>query len=110
MKLPMYLKRVHFPVETLEKLSKYYGEGKTFKFEAEAIRTFVEYGMQLMEYKKIMQDPDKRDEFISKMQSMMKEEKVFDWLFEMSDQQLSGLSMAITTVRDSKEKQTRLFP
>ena len=106
----MSLKRVHFEVETLQKLSQYWGNGKTFKYEAEAIRTFVEYGMQLLEYKKVMQDPEKREDFMAKMQTMMKEEKVFDWLFQMTDQQLAGLSMAITTVRDSKEKQTRLFP
>lgn len=110
MKLPMILKRVHFEAETLEKLSKYWGDGKDFKYEAEAIRTFVEYGMQLLEYKKLMQDPKTREEFISKMQSMMKDEKVFDWLNTMTEMELSGLAGAITIVKDTKATQSRLFP
>ena len=112
MKVPMIQKRISFPMELLAKIHEYIGANKEFPDEAKAIRTFVEYGMNLISYKKVMQDPEKREQFLSEMSKLMQSEKIFDWVHTLESGQLDGIFMAIQMERENRTKhiQTRIFP
>jgi len=104
MKVPMILKRIHFAYETLQQIDEIKTKGH-FPSEAETIRQIVKVGIFVHTMKSNVKDPD----FISKMQEVLKDEKLFDWLETMTTEQLQGIKVASEMVIEGKYKQKNLL-
>ena len=104
MKVPMILKRIHFPYEMLEQLDKIRKDGH-IESEAETIRQILKIGIFVHTMKSNVKDPD----FIEKMKALIKDEKLFDWLETMTTEQLQGIKVASELVLNGKYKQQNLL-
>ena len=65
------------PEEVMDKIDKQVNDGR-FKNVSAAVAKCAETGIQVFEYQEMMKDPAKAEEFIKKMQEVIKEEQLFD--------------------------------
>lgn len=74
----------------------------TFKSTSEAIRECAKAGVKIHNYKEMMKDPEKADEFRQKMAEFMKNEEVFEWVDTLDNNQIDGFLMALQMKKDKR--------
>jgi len=67
-----------------------------------AIRECTKVGIKVHNYQEMMKDPEKADEFRKKMQDMIKNEEVFDWVHTLQPDQIDGFLMALQMEKDKR--------
>ncbi len=73
-----------------------------FNNMSECIRECAKIGSKLLDYKEMMKDPNKAEEFQKKMQDTIQHDQVIEWSQTLSDSQINGFLMAL-----QMEKETR---
>lgn len=73
-----------------------------FNNTSEAIRECAKVGVKVHNYQEMMKDPEKANEFRQKMQDMLKNEEVFDWVETLSSDQIDGFLMALQMKKDKR--------
>ena len=90
-------------IEDIEKLVKSPVNPKaTFPNTSEAIRECTKVGIKVHNYQEMMKDPEKADEFRKKMQEMIQNEEVFDWVHTLTPDQMDGFLMALQMEKDKR--------
>ncbi len=89
-KIPMLLFRCHITLEMLQDIRDYV-QSKPFPSEAEAARYFLSLGMKIEALKSIIDDPEKKKQFIEEMNKMLKDDKIFNWLETLDDTVLKAV-------------------
>ena len=59
-----------------------------------AARSLIEAGLWLIEHEKDLSDPEKSQKIIEEYNSKLNEKDVFDWVGQLSDNQIQGLEIA----------------
>ena len=96
-------------IDDLEKLIKSpTNPDAKFKDASKAIRECTKVGMKVHNYQEMMKDPKKSEEFREKMQTMLQNEEVFEWVATLSPDQIDGFLMALQMERDNRFKVTKL--
>ena len=76
-----------------------------FKNMSECIRELAKIGHKVVEYQEMMKDPDKKNEFVVKMQEMVKTEN-FDQLAQtLTVEQIDGFQMFLQIEKDKRIEQ-----
>lgn len=90
-------------VDDLEKLVK---EPKNplgvFSSVSEALRECAKVGIKVHNYQEMMKDPKKANEFRERMQSMLKNDEVFEWVQSLKHDQIDGFLMALQMEKDKR--------
>lgn len=86
----MLLFRIHVTLEMLQDIRDYV-ERKPFASEAEAARYFISIGMKIEALKSIIDDPEKKKQFVQEMNKMLKDDKIFNWLETLDDTVLKAV-------------------
>lgn len=96
-------------VEDVEKLVKSpLNPTGSFGNVSEAIRECTKVGIKVHNYQEMMKDPDKANEFREKMQEMLQNEEVFDWVATLTPDQIDGFMMAMQMQKDNRYKVQKL--
>lgn len=74
----------------------------TFHSTSQAIRECTKVGVKVHNYQEMMKDPDKANEFREKMQTMLKNEEVFEWVHTLQHEQIDGFLMALQMEKDKR--------
>ena len=74
----------------------------TFENTSLAIRELTKAGLKVHNYQTMMEDPEKADEFRTKMQDFIKNEEVFDWAHTLTPDQIDGFLMALQMEKDKR--------
>lgn len=82
-------------------------DGK-FANVSDVIRNCTKVGIKVHNYQEMMKDPDKAEEFRKKMQEMVKNEEIFDWVQTLTPDQIDGFIMALQMEKDNRYKVTKL--
>ena len=77
---------------------------KNFKNHSQAIRECTKVGMKVHNYQEMMKDPQKADEFRAKMQEMIANEEMLDWVQTLQPEQIDGFLMALQMEKDNRHK------
>lgn len=107
MTLPMVSMHFFMPLELIQKLDERVKD-KTYKTRAEALRTYVQLGIRVEEFKKITQDPEKYKEFLTTMNQSMESGSILQWIEGLDSSKISGLEFALSMEREKRFKQTHL--
>lgn len=67
-----------------------------------AIRECAKVGVKVHNYQEMMKDPKKANEFREKMQCMLKNEEVFEWVHTLQPDQIDGFLMALQMEKDKR--------
>ncbi len=90
-------------IEDIEKLVKSPINPKgPFQNTSLAIRECTKVGIKVHNYQEMMKDPEKADEFRKKMQDMIKNEEVFEWVHTLQPDQIDGFLMALQMEKDKR--------
>jgi len=73
-----------------------------FSNTSNAIRECAKVGVKVHHYQEMMKDPQKANEFRQKMQDMIKNEEVFDWVHTLTHDQVDGFLMALQMEKDKR--------
>lgn len=73
-----------------------------FANTSEAVRELAKVGVKVHNYQEMMKDPEKANEFLEQMQSMIKNDKVFEWANTLSNDQIDGFLMALQMQKDKR--------
>lgn len=97
-------------IEELEKIIRS-PENPTgvFKDTSKAIRECTKVGIKVHNYQEMMKDPEKSEEFRKKMQEMLQNEEILDWVQTLAPAQIDGFLMALQMEKDNRYKVTTLL-
>jgi len=73
-----------------------------FSNTSQAIRECAKVGVKVHNYQEMMKDPEKADEFRKKMQEMLKNEEVLEWVNTLDNSQIDGFLMALQMKKDKR--------
>jgi hypothetical protein len=100
-------------LDTIEEIEKILKTPKTpdgkFANVSLAIRECTKIGIKVHNYQEMMKDPEKANEFRIKMQEMVQNEEVFDWVQTLSPDQIDGFLMALQMQKDNRYKLEKLL-
>lgn len=68
------------------------------------IRECTKIGLKLIRYQDMMKHPKQAEEFRCKMQDVMKNEEVFDFVKTLTPDQMDGFAMALQMEKDNRYK------
>jgi len=74
----------------------------TFDNTSLAICECAKVGVKVHNYQKMMDDPKKANEFREKMQTMLKNDEVFEWVHTLDHSQIDGFLMALQMEKDKR--------
>lgn len=96
-------------VDDVEKLVKS-PQNPTGAFDSvsQAIRECAKVGMKVHNYQEMMKDPERANEFREKMQLMIKNDEVFDWVATLERDQIDGFLMALQMEKDQRYRVSKL--
>jgi len=66
------------------------------------MRSLVEGGIKLMEIKETVNDPDKVRKLVDEWNSKMNENDIFDWVGDLSDNQITAIQGAISLEKEKR--------
>ncbi len=90
-------------IEDIEKLVKSLVNPKgTFPNTSEAIRECTKVGIKVHNYQEMMKNPEKADEFRKKMQEMIQNEEVINWVHTLTPDQIDGFMMTMQMEKDKR--------
>lgn len=99
----------HSILDDIEKLVKAPGKpDAAFSNTSEAIRECTKVGIKVHNYQEMMKDPEKANEFREKMQQMLQNEEVFDWVATLTPDQIDGFLMALQMQKDKRYEVQKL--
>ena len=96
-------------LDDVELIMESYG----LKSYSEYFRRAILISIEIERNKATFNDPKKCKEFLDDLNSKMTEEKVFDWVGQLSDTKMDGLKMALELEKDKRTKlgqQARAVP
>lgn len=79
-------------------------QGK-FKNVSQCIRELAKVGHQVVEYQEMMKDPEKKNEFLIKMQEMIQTQNFDEFAQTLSTDQIDGFLMFLTMEKDKRFEQ-----
>ncbi len=96
-------------IDDVEKLVKtHQNPGGVFKNVSHAIRECTKVGIKVHTYQEMMKDPLKADEFRAKMQEMLQNEEIIDWVQTLTPEQIDGFLMALQMQKDKRYEVQKL--
>ena len=72
---------------------------------SECIRELAKMGNQILEYQEMMKDPEKKNEFVEKMQEMIETQNFDEFAQTLSPDQLDGFIMFLTIEKEKRFEQ-----
>lgn len=103
MKLPTATLSVRIPHELWEKLAQFVDNGLA-KDLSSAVRSLIEGGFKLIEIKNEIDDPKRVQELANQWNSKMNENDIFEWVNDLSDQQIEAVRGAIDITKEQRNK------
>jgi Arc/MetJ-type ribon-helix-helix transcriptional regulator len=97
--IPLVSISVRMPCELLEKLEEKITI-KQFKDRSEAIRSYVELGLHVESYRSSIKDP----EFLKSMEDLRQDDKIFEWMSSLKENELTAIKTAIELEREIRSK------
>lgn len=76
-----------------------------FNNVSECIRELAKVGHKVMEYQEMMKDPEKKNEFVNKMQEMTQSENFSEFSQTLSTEQLDGFLMHLQMEKEKRYDQ-----
>ena len=92
----------------LETLSLAYGRGRKFHDRSEAIRYYIERGMQFESLLEIYNDPEKKAQFAHKMEGIKKEQHMERLAETMTIDEIKSARFILTNIEEKKVNQLLL--
>lgn len=83
-------------------------DGK-FNSVSEAIRECAKLGHQILEYQEMMKDPEKKNEFVEKIQELIDNQNFEELAQTFTTEQLDGFSMFLRLEKDKRYKMSKLL-
>lgn len=75
---------------------------------SEAIRECTKLGSQILSYQEMMKDPEKKNEFVQKMQELLKNQDFEKMSQTLTVQQIDGFQVYLQIEKDKRFKQGKL--
>jgi len=101
LKLPSVSKSVRLPFELYQKLADLV-EQKVFTDFSDAVRELIEGGLKLIEIKNDINNPKKVLELANSWNTKMNEQEIFDWVGNLSDNQMKAVQGAIELEKEKR--------
>ena len=101
MKLPSVSKSVRLPFELWQKLEDLV-EQEVFTDFSDAVRELIEGGLKLIEIKNDINNPKKVLELANSWNTKMNEQEIFDWVGNLSDNQMKAVQGAIDLEKEKR--------
>jgi len=98
--------RIH--LQELQSLKKLIAEGQ-FRNMSDAVRETAKIGMRMLEYKKLLEDPERAHEFHAKMKEIIKNDEIFHWLETLSIDQVDAFHQALVMEKDKRYRMQKLI-
>jgi len=76
-----------------------------FKNVSECIRELLKIGNQVLEYQEMMKDPEKKNEFVAKMQEMIQTQNFDEFAQTLSSDQIDGFLMFLNIEKEKRFEQ-----
>jgi len=103
LKLPTATLSVRIPHELWEKLAQFV-DNELAKDLSSAVRSLIEGGFKLIEIKNEIDDPKRVQELANQWNSKMNESDIFEWVNDLSDQQIEAVRGAIDITKEQRNK------
>jgi len=101
MKRPGITASVRMSLELWSEINKFVEDGICKNF-SESARVLIQGGLKLQDFKQVVNDPSKLNQFIDEMNSIMKKEQIFDWTKSLNDQQIEAIGTALKMEKESR--------
>ncbi len=105
MKKPAITASVRMSLELWNQINKFV-EDSICKNFSEAARVLIQGGLKLQDFKEVVDEPSKLNQFINEMNSIMKKEQIFDWTKSLNEQQIEAIGMALKMEKESRFQAT----
>ena len=79
-------------------------QGK-FKNVSECMRELAKIGHKVLEYQEMMKDPEKKNEFVAKMQELIQTENFDEFSQTLTTEQIDGFLMHLQVEKDKRYEQ-----
>ena len=101
MKNPSVSKSVRLPFELWQKLQDLV-EQEVFTDFSDAARELIEGGLKLIEIKNDINNPQKVQELVNSWNTKMNEQKIFDWVSNLSENEMKAVQGAMELEKEKR--------
>lgn len=101
MKEPSVSKSIRIPISLWQKINELIDENNIPDFSS-AARSLIEAGLWLNENKKDLTDSEKSKKLIDEYNSKLDEKLLFDWVRQLSFNQIDGLNIALQLEKEKR--------
>ncbi len=103
MKEPSVSKSIRITREQWTKINDLV-DGKSIPDFSHAARSLIEAGLWLNEHKNDLTDPEKSQKLIEEYNSKLNENTLFDWVGQLTDNQIQGMQIAFELEKEKRFK------
>lgn len=96
---------IRLPHSIMMQIMEMSGRGKTFKSKSEALRVMITRGLQVEALAKIYTDPDKKTEFESKLELLVKGKNLAELAETMTVTEIESAQFVLANIKNKKIQQ-----